>query len=165
MTAWRVLTVFSGAEIDTAARMSAANIEAFCPQYTTITRCRNGHRDMTIERRRVLFPRYLFARVERDFQADPFERGGCKIIVFRSRAYSDEQIDAVRATAFLVQSISDRTRIEVGVLAEFWQGVMKGQRAEVLKIRGRNAVVSLLGNKTEMTVGVRELETVSRVAS
>lgn len=164
MTAWRVLTVFSGAEIDTAARMSAAHIETYCPQFTTVTRRRGGHRDMTIEKRRVLFPRYLFARVDRDFQAEPFERGGCKIVVFRSSAYSDEQIAAVKHTEFLVQSVSDRTFIRVGALAEFWQGVMKGQRAEVLKIRGRNAVVSLFGNKKEMTVDVRDLEAVSRVA-
>lgn len=165
MTAWRVLRVFAGAEIDTETRMRAGGIETYCPRYTQVRRQRNAHRDMTITRTRVLFPGYLFARVAYDFQAEPFERGGCKIVVFRKKAYSDSQIAAVRLTEWQVQSVSDHTRIERGALVVFWRGVMDGVQAEVLKIRGRNAVLSLIGNKREWHADVNDLETVSRVAS
>lgn len=160
MTLWRVLSVFSGNEIDVASRMNAAGVEAYCPVYTSVNRSRHGHRDMTIERVRPLFPRYLFARLHHDDRVDDFERSTCKIVVHRRTALNDDQIAAVRATAFNVSAVSDRTKIHPGAFVELCRGVLEGARADVLRVRGRRAVIALLSGSV-LRVNISDLETVS----
>ena len=161
---WRALSVFSGNEIDVASRMLAEDVEAYCPSFTSVTRRRGGHRDMTVTKTRPLFRGYLFARIDDGFHVERFERSTCKIIVYRRRPLSDAQIDAVRATAFLVSSVSDRTRIEPGCFVELCRGVLNGERAEVLRIRGQRAVIALLVNKTVLHADINDLESIERVA-
>ena len=162
---WRVLSVFSGNELDVALRMNAAGVEAYCPSFTSITRQRNAHRCMTVTKTRPLFRGYLFARIDDSFRVEPFERSTCKIVVYRRRPLSDAQIDAVRTTAFLVSSVSDRTKIDPGSFVELCRGVLAGERAEVLRIKGQRAVIELLGSRAVLRVDISDLETVSRATS
>jgi transcription antitermination factor NusG len=159
---WRALSVFSGNELDVALRMNAAGVEAYCPSFTSITRQRNAHRCMTVTKTRPLFRGYLFARIDDGFRAEPFERSTCKIVVYRRRPLSDAQIDAVRTTAFLVSSVSDRTKIEPGAFVELCRGVLAGERAEVLRIKGQRAVIDLLGGGGVWHADITDLQTVPR---
>ena len=174
MTTWRVLKVFAGAEFEVAGRMTTDGAGVYLPAFTERRRNRYGHRNDIREVRRVMWPGYLlanFARMEEivpDFSPQAYTRtlgvGRRGAQVLDGAPLSDAQVEAVRATQWLIESVSDKTVIKKGALVEFWRDVMKGTRAEVLRVRGQKAVVALLGSEKELHVSITDLENIPRVA-
>ena len=172
MNAWRVLKVFAGSEFDVATRAIADGVEAYVPTYVERKRSRHRRQGEPIESERPMFPSYLFAnfapleRNDDQFSAHAYTRalgvGRYRASVVSRVRLSDAQIEAVRATAFLVSSVSDRTLVSTGCFVDIWRGIMKGERAQVLKVRGQRAVISLLGTGAVLHIDTSELENVSR---
>lgn len=172
MTAWRVLRVFAGSEFDVATRALADGVEAYCPTYIVRSHSRRRRGGETVESERPMFPRYLFAnfsaleRKHDQFSPQAYTRalsaGRHRATLIDGKRLSDSQIEAVRATAFLMNSVSDRTTISPGAFVDIWRGLMRGERAQVLRVRGQRAAISLLGTGRVLLIDTSELENIPR---
>jgi transcription antitermination factor NusG len=162
MTDWNAVRVFAGSELEVSARMSAAGVDAYCPSFRERRRNRYGNRGVIVSTERPLFPGWMFARIDSGFRTQAFERGRCKITVFRQSRLDDSQIEAVRSTAVMMTGVSDRTKIVPGAFVELWRGVLKGESAQVLMTRGQMAAIALLSSGKVLRVSITDLENVSR---
>ena len=173
MTIWNVLRVVVGSETDASVRALAGGADVYCPTYLTRTRNRRGHRGQKVDAEHPMFPGYIFASfagleaVNEDFSAPEFARscsaGRQRVSVVVGKRLSDAQIGAVRALAFKMTSVGDKTVIRPGVFVDVWRGLMRGERAEIIKVRGERALISLLGGHTQpIEVDITDLESVSR---
>lgn len=166
---WWVVRTLGGAEFAVTGSILAAGFEAYCPTYTARHRNRYGHRDEIIEAERPLFPGYLFLRPDPRFR-EAFETSRIKLQVFRSSPVSDGVIDAVRATAAEASKVAVERKVEAGDFATLLRGVLKGESARVLRVRGQQALVDILrdGRRAVLLVRLSDLsnepERVSRGA-
>lgn len=171
MTSWRVLRAFSGSEFDTSAHLLADGVNAYCPSYLERVRCRRARRVVNIDSERPMFPGYLFASFDAlkgandqfDVQGytRAFGQGRMKISLVGRTTLSEAQVAAVRALAFKTTAVSDKTVIRAGAFVDVWRGLMRGERAAVLEVRGERALISLFGSGAELHVYTTDLETVS----
>jgi len=147
-------------------------IQVYCPEIIERRRSRYGRQGEIRDMRRPMFRGYFFANFARMeeiipgfvpeayLRTLPLSRHRPQVV--NGAPLSDAHIEAVRATQFLIEAVSDHTKIEPGALVEFWRGVLSGVRAEVLKVQGRKAIISLLGSDKLLHVHLTELENIPR---
>lgn len=152
---WWVVRTLGGAEFAVTGSILAAGFEAYCPTYTARHRNRYGHRDEVIESERPLFPGYLFVRPDHRFRREAFETSRIKLQVFRSSPVSDGVVDAVRATAAEASKVAVERKIEAGDFATLLRGVLKGESARVLRVRGQQALVDIVRDGRRAVLLVR----------
>lgn len=162
---WSVVCLTSGAEFAVAGAMLAAGFETYCPSFTVKQRNRYGHRDELVETTKPLFPTYIFVRPDAGLRREAFETGRIKLKIFRHPVISDAVIEAVRATAEEASKVAIEKKIEAGDFATLLRGVLKGESAKVLRVRGQQALIDIqrdgrrtivLVKLTDLTPGLRK---------
>jgi len=169
---WRVLRAFAGSEFDVAVHLLADGVNSYCPSYLSRTRSRKARRIINIDSELPMFPGYLFASFDAlkaendqfDVQAytRAFGQGRMKVSLVPGALLSDAQVGAVRVIAFKTSAVSDKTVIRAGAFVDVWRGLMKGERAKVIEVRGERALISLFGSGRVLHVDATDLETVAR---
>jgi transcription antitermination factor NusG len=162
MTRWHVMRIYAGAEFAVCSAMTAAGYVAYCPAY--IERRRKGG-FYSKDRQEIalpLFPGYAFVQHDSTFRKEAFETARIKISVFRTSYLRDDQMDAIRDTANEASKVTTERKIVPGQFAKLLHGVLKGESAKVLRIKGHRALLEFTrgGRRAEMTVMVRDLEAV-----
>jgi transcription antitermination factor NusG len=96
------------------------------------------------------------------FRKEDFETARIKISVFRTSYLRDDQMDAIRDTANEASKVTEVRKIVPGQFAKLLHGVLEGESAKVLRIKGQRALLEFTrgGRRAEMTVMVRDLEAV-----
>jgi transcription antitermination factor NusG len=162
MNRWHVMRIYAGAEFAVCSAMTAAGFVAYCPAYIERRRNRYGHRGAMMEYALPLFPGYAFVQHDTSFRKEAFETARIKISVFRTSYLRDDQMDAIRDTANEASKVTTERKIVPGQFAKLLHGVLKGESAKVLRIKGQRALLEFTrgGRRAEMTVMVRDLEAV-----
>lgn len=163
MNRWHVMRIYAGAEFAVCSAMTAAGYVAYCPQY--IERRRRGRLANNlnmVEFALPLFPGYAFVQHDGTFRKEAFETARIKISVFRTSWLRDDQMDAIRDTANEASKASIERKLQPGQFAKLLHGVLKGESAKVLRIKGQRALLEFTrgGRKSEMVAMVRDLEAV-----
>lgn len=164
---WQVVRTLAGAEFAVTGQMLAAGFAATCPSFVVRRRNRYGNRDEMTEALRPLFPGYLFLRPDPRFRREAFETGRIRLRVFHQPRLSDGVVDALRVTALEASKVAVVKKIEPGDFATMLRGVLKGESAKVLKVRGAQALIDIArdGRRAVVFVPLADLQGVSRVAN
>lgn len=135
---WHVVSVTSGYEIKSAARISDAGFNAVCP--TWLRKIRRPHRGGILFRSKIepLFSRYFFVQENESFQKSKFETETVRLKVLRNGVLTPEQMQEVRLIEMKVASEQMRAkhalRVEVGEVIQVIHGIMQGEPVVVSKI-------------------------------
>ena len=157
---WHVVRVFSGFEFSVAQKMLTAGFESYCPSYQTRQRSRYARKEVLRQVERPLFPGWLFVKKHARFRKQAFETSRTSLRVYYKPLVSDDRIEAIRATA----EAASRWRVTDGDFGLIVRGVLGGELAKVLRVRGNRAVVDVghNGNRWIFTLPLDDLESVSR---
>ena len=160
---WYVIRTIGGAEFAVAAAITAAEFISYCPAYTERRRRGRFSNGQFIEIQRPLFPCYLFVRPDDKFQREKFETSKIKLQVLRSQLVSDDVIDAVKATAEDAGKVATITKqIEPGAFVTLIRGVLRGERAEVIRRKGQQVLIRISrdGRSATFKTHINEVEAV-----
>lgn len=162
MNRWHVMRIYAGAEFAVCAAMTSAGYVAYCPRFVERHRNRSVRKSELLERVTPLFPGYAFVQHEARFRKEAFETARVKISVFRASWLRDDQMDEIKATEAGANIVAADRKIVQGQFAKLLHGVLKGESAKVLRIKGQRALLEFNrgGRRAEMTVMVRDLEAV-----
>jgi transcription antitermination factor NusG len=163
MNAWHAARTNGGAEFAVTGAILAAGLDAYCPSYSVRRKSRYGHRGEFIDCIHALFPTYLFVRAGQNFRREQFETARIKIQLFRGGLVSQDVIDAVKATAAEVGNVATTVnRIEAGAFVKMMRGILRGDVAKVVKVKGQQAIIEVTRNGRTATfrTHVNELEAV-----
>lgn len=140
---WSVVRVTGGSEFAVVAAMIAAEVEAYCPAYTERRPKRYGHRGEFIETTKPLYPTYIFAKIDSRARTEPFETSRIRISVLALNAVSEAVVESVRAIAEEASKVCVERRIEPGDFVTMLYGVLKGESARVVRVRGQQALIDI----------------------
>jgi transcription antitermination factor NusG len=160
---WHVVRTIGGAEFAVAAAITAAEFISYCPAYTEHRRHGRFTNRKIVQIQRPLFPCYLFVRPDDKFQREKFETSRIKLQVIRSALVSDDVIDAVRATAEDAGKVATVTKlIAPGAFVTLIRGVLRGERAEVIRRKGQQVLIRISrdGRSATFKTHISEVEAV-----
>lgn len=144
---WWTLRVFCGHEIHVESEMVRAGLSVFCPTFTQARRNRYGRKGDVLQVTRPLFPNYLFMRPAPWFRPSSFETSRTKITVLRGSSgrllVSDIQMESVRTVAVEASRVAPDLKIRADDFVMLLRGVLRGEPAQVLRVRGQHALVAL----------------------
>lgn len=147
MEGWNVLRVFCGVELAVEAAVIERGFDAYCPVFTQPRRNRYGRRGEIVEVTRPLFPGYLFARPGPGFRTSMFETSRTVVRLLRGSTgrivVNDDQMAVVRNAALEASRVAVERKVQAGDYVVLLRGLLKGETAVVLRVRGQTALVSI----------------------
>lgn len=136
---WHVVSLNSGAEQRTVARINSAGFVAHCPTFVARLRIRLRGEVMTRTKILPLFPTYGFIRPDAAFRKDIFEDSKTRIVFLPNGYVSDGQMTVINSTALELTSAgvrgNDALKIKRGDLMQLLHGAMAGEPVEALEVR------------------------------
>lgn len=144
---WHVVSVTSGYELNSAARISAAGFNAVCPVWTR--KIRRAQRGGVFFRSKIepLFRSYFFLQEDDAFEKSAFETQQVKLKVFRNVLLTPAQMAEVKLIEMKVAAEQMKAKhglsVEVGEVVQIINGVMTGEPVEVTRVGKGTVLVQL----------------------